>query len=67
MIVAIIGTICTVTGVALVNPATDEVVSAKNLFTVEGLHWFLDSMVSNFTGYGPLGLVLVYDLRYRPL
>ena len=62
VIVAVIGTICTVTGVALVNPATDEVVTAKNLFTVEGLHWFLDSMVSNFTGYGPLGLVLVMTL-----
>ena len=62
VIVAIIGTICTVTGVALVNPATDEVVMAKNLFTVEGLHWFLDNMVKNFTGYGPLGLVLVMTL-----
>ena len=62
VIVAVIGTICTVTGVALVNPATDEVVMAKNLFTVEGLHWFLDNMVKNFTGYGPLGLVLVMTL-----
>ena len=51
VIVAVIGTICTVTGVALVNPATDEVVMAKNLFTVEGLHWFLDNMVKKWFIY----------------
>ena len=61
-IVAVLGAIFTALGTSLTNPATGEVVMSKNLFTEEGLHWFLDSMVSNFTGYAPLGLVLCMTL-----
>lgn len=62
LVVAVIGAICTIAGVQLVHPATGDLISSKNLFTVEGLHWFLKSMVSNFTGFGPLGLVLTMTL-----
>ena len=62
MIVAVLGAIFTMTGTALTNPATGEVVMSKNLFTEEGLHWFLNNMVKNFTGFAPLGLVLCMTL-----
>ena len=42
---AIIGAIFTLTGVSLINPASGEVVTSSNLFSTEGLHWFLDNMV----------------------
>lgn len=61
-IVAVLGAIFTALGTSLTNPATGEVVMSKNLFTEEGLHWFLDNMVKNFTGYAPLGLVLCMTL-----
>jgi aminobenzoyl-glutamate transport protein len=41
------------------HPGTGEIIRAVNLFSVEGLHKILTKMVSNFTGFAPLGTVLV--------
>lgn len=62
LIVAVLGTIFSVAGVELVNPATGDVVAAKNFFTKEGIQWFLSSMLTNFSGFGPLALVLTMTL-----
>ena len=59
---AIIGTIVSAAGVSLINPATNEAVVSQNFFSVAGLHWFLDNMVKNFTGFAPLGLVISMTL-----
>ncbi|MCP4833560.1 MAG: AbgT family transporter [Phycisphaera sp.] len=42
-----------------VNPTNGEVVSVKPLLSGEGLEWVWTSMVDNFTGFAPLGVVLV--------
>ncbi|MBD3385464.1 AbgT family transporter [candidate division KSB1 bacterium] len=42
-----------------VHPTTDEVVSPVNLMSVQGLHDIILHMVDNFTGFAPLGIVLV--------
>lgn len=36
-----------------------DVIQPKNMLSTEGLHWILTSMVTNFTGFAPLGTVLV--------
>lgn len=41
------------------NPATGEIIQPFNLLSVEGLHMILTEMVTNFTGFAPLGVVLV--------
>jgi aminobenzoyl-glutamate transport protein len=41
------------------HPGTQESVEARSLLSLEGLHWILASMVTNFTGFAPLGTVLV--------
>jgi len=41
------------------NPATGEVVRPVNLLSVPGLHRILTEMINNFTGFAPLGTVLV--------
>ncbi len=41
------------------NPATGEVVRPVNLLSVDGLHRILTEMLDNFTGFAPLGTVLV--------
>src|SRR5690554_4311672 len=41
------------------HPATGEVISAVNLLSKEGLNQVLNQMVSNFTSFAPLGIVLV--------
>ncbi|MBR0305388.1 MAG: AbgT family transporter, partial [Lachnospiraceae bacterium] len=62
LIVAVIGAVLNVTGVELLNPATQEYVAAKNFFTKEGLQWFMTKMTTNFSGFGPLALVLSMTL-----
>ncbi len=41
------------------NPSTGEVVRPVNLLSVSGLHRILTEMLDNFTGFAPLGTVLV--------
>ena len=62
VIVAILGCILSLLGVSVINPAKNEAVYAQNLFTSDGLLWLLKNMVSNFTGFAPLGLVLTMTL-----
>lgn len=61
-ITAVVGAILSIAGVSLINPATQEAVIPQNFFTVDGLHWFLSNVVSNFTGFAPLGLVITMTL-----
>lgn len=42
-----------------INPATGETIRAINLLSVEGLHRILLEMVTNYTGFAPLGIVMV--------
>lgn len=46
-------------GVEAVNPTTQEVIRPNNLLSISGLHYILTSMVKNFSGFAPLGTVLV--------
>lgn len=62
LVVAVIGALLSVAGVEMTNPATGEIVAAKNFFTVEGIRWLFSSMLTNFSGFGPLALVLTMTL-----
>lgn len=63
----VISAICSWTGVSvtgeMIDPATGELteqtVTAVNLLSRDGLVTMLTSLVSNFTGFAPLGVVLV--------
>jgi aminobenzoyl-glutamate transport protein len=46
-------------GLSVTHPGTGETVAAVNLLTVAGLHRILTGLVTNFTGFAPLGVVLV--------
>lgn len=61
-IAAIVGAAFTLSGFTMINPATGKIVASKNLFSSEGLLWFLTNMIKNFTGFAPLGLVLTMTL-----
>lgn len=45
-------------GVSVIQPGKDEVVKVKSLLSQEGIHWILTNMLTNFTDFKPLGLVL---------
>ncbi len=42
-----------------VHPGTNEIITPVNLLSVDGIHRILLEMVDNFTGFAPLGIVLV--------
>jgi aminobenzoyl-glutamate transport protein len=44
---------------SVVHPGTGEIVQPVSLLTVAGLHRIMMELVSNFTGFAPLGTVLV--------
>ncbi len=44
---------------SVVHPGTGETVQPFNLLSAKGLHMILEKMVVNFTGFAPLGTVLV--------
>ncbi len=46
-------------GVSAIRPGTEEVIQVKNLLSREGLILILTKMVETFTGFAPLGLVIV--------
>jgi aminobenzoyl-glutamate transport protein len=46
-------------GLTAVHPATGKTIEVMNLLSIEGLHRMLTQTVSNFTGFAPLGTVLV--------
>lgn len=49
-------------GVEVVDPVKNEVVKVKNLLSSEGINFMLQNTIKNFTGFSPLGLVLVMTL-----
>jgi len=46
-------------GIEVVNPANHQTVGVVSLLTVEGLHRMIMAAVTNFTGFAPIGTVLV--------
>ncbi len=42
-----------------IHPATNELVQPVNLLSIDGLHMMLTEMITNFTGFAPLGVVMV--------
>jgi aminobenzoyl-glutamate transport protein len=46
-------------GVSAVNPTDGAAVIPINLISRDGLHWILERTIENFTGFAPLGTVLV--------
>lgn len=41
------------------HPGTGEIIKPVNLLSIEGLHRVLTEMVTNFTSFAPLGIVMV--------
>lgn len=61
-LIIIISAIVAQFDVSVAHPGTGEDVVARSLLSGEGLLFAIDSMLENFTGFAPLGLVLVMML-----
>ncbi len=61
-IIIIISAIVASFDISVTHPGTGEEVVAKSLLSGEGLLFALETMLENFTGFAPLGLVLTMML-----
>ncbi len=59
LFVIIISAVVATAGVTVEHPTTGETIEAFNLISVEGFQRILTEAVDNFTGFAPLGVVLV--------
>ncbi len=59
VIVVIVSAICSAAGVSAINPADGEKVEVFNLFSVAGIQYLWNNVITNFSGFAPLGMVLV--------
>ncbi|MCK4548430.1 MAG: AbgT family transporter [Candidatus Eisenbacteria sp.] len=46
-------------GLSAVNPRDGALIQPVSLLSRDGLHWILEHLIVNFTGFAPLGTVLV--------
>lgn len=59
LLVVILSGVTSLFHLSVKHPGTGETIEPVNLLSVEGLHRILTEMVTNFTGFAPLGVVLV--------
>ncbi len=59
LLVIVISGIVSLFDLSVVHPGTGETIAPFNLLSREGLDMILSKMVTNFTGFAPLGTVLV--------
>lgn len=64
VLVILMSFIVSVLGVQAIHPVKKETISAVNLLSASGLQMVLTDMVKNFTGFAPLGTVLVAMLGF---
>lgn len=57
-----LSTVFALTGVTVTNPATGEVTEIRSLLSGDGVTFMTGTLVQNFTGFAPLGLVLTIML-----
>ncbi|MCR5343795.1 MAG: AbgT family transporter [Butyrivibrio sp.] len=62
LITAVLSAVLSMLHVSVYNPATEIETTINNFFSNEGLYWFLCNMVTNFTTFPPLGIVLVMSV-----
>ena len=57
--VVILSYFTSIINLEVIHPGTGSTIKPVNLFSIAGLHMMLSNMVKNFTGFAPLGTVLV--------
>lgn len=59
VIVVLLSWLCSVLGVEVTNPADGSAIQPFNLFSVPGIQYLWNNVITNFSGFAPLGMVLV--------
>jgi aminobenzoyl-glutamate transport protein len=59
LLIVVVSSFAAMSGISAVHPGTGAVITPVDLLSLSGLHRILTNMVTNFTGFAPLGTVLV--------
>ena len=59
MAVVFLSWICDIYGLKVTLPQTGEDIRVQSLLSPEGIRWWLRNAIKNFTGFAPLGLVII--------
>lgn len=59
IIVVLISALCSALGVKVTNPADGSTVEVVNLCSIYGIQYLWNNVITNFSGFAPLGMVLV--------
>ncbi|RKN41232.1 AbgT family transporter [Streptomyces hoynatensis] len=59
VLLAVISTVLAACDAKVTVPGSDDTLKIKGLLTGEGLRWLLENLIPNFTGFPPLGTVLL--------
>lgn len=59
MIVVFLSWIFDIYGLSVMLPQTGELIRVQSLLSPEGIRWLLRNAMTNFTGFAPLGMVIV--------
>lgn len=62
--VVLLSSLISALGVSAVHPVSKSILTPVNLLSLQGLHLILTDAVKNFTGFAPLGTVLVAMLGF---
>ena len=63
MFVVLLSWIFDIYGLSVTLPQTGEEIRVQSLLSPEGIRWLLRHIVTNFTGFAPLGMVIVACIR----
>lgn len=61
-ILAVVSAILSFIGISAVNPTSGEIVNVQNIISRNGLVWIVENMLTNFSTFAPLGLVLAMQM-----
>lgn len=59
MVVVLLSWIFDIYGLNVIHPQTGENIPVQSLLSPEGIRWWLRNVITNFTGFSPLGMVIV--------
>lgn len=59
VIVVLVSWLCSALGVSAVNPADGKTVTIFNLFSVAGIKYLWNNVITNYANFAPMGMVLV--------
>ncbi len=57
--VLLVSALAATLGASVIHPGTGETEVVTNLLSADGIRWIISNLVTNYTGFAPLGIVMV--------